>query len=265
MGYDPDDDLGDLEEIYDRRRNVLVRTVALFVLLAFGATYAGINLTSFLRNRTSTVPAEGLADPRGFKFLSLDPGTNQPVRYDPCTPIHYVINPADAPRGGLDDIHEAVRFTAEASGLRFSFDGLVDEPLLSGQRDPVQETRYGPRWAPLLIGWIPFDSDIFEVDGVGVAGSAIERNRDGRLVYVTGSIVLNGADQLDNGFRPGKTWGKVVLHELGHVLGLDHVVDPAQVMHPSLVSSPAAWGAGDLAGLRLLGPDSGCLSVPEVP
>jgi hypothetical protein len=84
-------------------------------------------------------------------------------------------------------------------------------------------------------------------------------------VYVTGSIVLNGADQLDNGFRPGKTWGKVVLHELGHVLGLDHVVDPAQVMHPSLVSSPAAWGAGDLAGLRLLGPDSGCLSVPEVP
>ena len=266
MGEDPYDD--DLEEYADRRRrrrNFFIRTVALVVLLAFGASYAAVNISSFFRNRVGPAPQEAAADPRGFKFLHLDPTTQQPVRYDPCTPIHYVVNPENAPKGGIRDIHDAVRLTAEASGLRFLFDGEVDEPLGQGQRAWVQEDRYGPRWAPLLIGWIPFDSEIFEVDGVGVAGSTIETNGDGRLVYVSGTIVLNGADQLDNGFRPGKTWGKVVLHELGHVLGLDHVLDPAQVMHPSLVSSPAEWGTGDLAALRLLGPTSGCLAAPPIP
>ena len=259
-GYDPYDDD---EELPYRRRSTVVRTVALVVLLAFAATYAGVNLTSFLRNK-EIVPVPGEVDPRGFKFLVLDPKTRIPVRYDPCSPIHYVINPANAPRGGLKDVHEAIRLTSEATQIEFLFDGLVDEPLEVRDRDPVQPERYGRRWAPLVIGWIPFDSSIFEVDDVGVAGSHIEPNAEGRLVYVTGRIILNGADQLDNGFAPGKTWGKVVLHELGHVLGLDHVADPAQVMNPNLVSSPAAWGTGDLEGLARLGSSSGCIDVPEV-
>lgn len=261
MGYEPYEDP---EEVPDRRRTVIVRTIALVLLLAVGAAYAGANIASLFRNR-DVVTKEALVDPRGFKFLQLDPATDQPVRYDPCTPIHYVVNPADAPEGGLRDVQEAIRMTAEASGLTFAFDGLVDEPLLTDQRELVQRERYGPRWAPILIGWIPFDSRVFEVDDVGVAGSAIEVNPDGRLVYVSGKVLLNGADQLDNGFRPGKTWGKVILHELGHVLGLGHVADPAQVMHPSLVSSPAAWGTGDTAALVQLGPNSGCLTVPPIP
>jgi Matrixin len=260
MGYEP---FEEPEPYPDRGRSVVVRTVALIVLLAFGAAYAATNLASFLRNR-DIATEQAPEDPRGFRFLSLDPETHLPVRYDPCTPLHYVINPAAAPKGGLKDVHGAVRLAAEATGIQFAFDGLVDEPLIE-EREPVQEARYGHRWAPLLIGWIPFDARIFKVDDVGVAGSLIERNDAGRLVYVTGRILLNGADQLDNGFRPGKTWGKVVLHELGHVLGLGHVADPAQVMHPSLVSSPAAWGTGDLAGLTQLGKVSGCVEVPRVP
>jgi hypothetical protein len=51
----------------------------------------------------------------------------------------------------------------------------------------------------------------------------------------------------------------LVLHEIGHVVGLSDVNDPTQVMNASLSPSVTsdALGTGDLAGLRLLG-TSGC-------
>ncbi|MFD6556073.1 matrixin family metalloprotease, partial [Streptomyces sp. NPDC058398] len=45
----------------------------------------------------------------------------------------------------------------------------------------------------------------------------------------------------------------VYLHELGHVLGLDHTTDRYQIMYPSLQKDvPARLGAGDVAGLKKL-------------
>jgi hypothetical protein len=262
MTREMSDPYDEAEEPY--RRSTAVRTVALLLILAFGAAFAGTNLITALRQDDAITAEEALADPRGFKFLSLDPATHTPVRYNPCAPLPYVINPASAPSGGLNDVHQAIELTAAASGLEFVYEGETDEPV-GGNRPPFLPDRYGRRWAPILIGWIPHDSRIFDVHDVGVAGSTIVRNGAGRLVYVSGSIVLNGAEQLANGFAPGKTWGKVVLHELGHLIGLDHVPDPAQVMHASLVSSPAVWGAGDEAGLRQLGALAGCLETPSLP
>ena len=51
-----------------------------------------------------------------------------------------------------------------------------------------------------------------------------------------------------------------MLHELGHAMGLNHVTDPRQLMYPVIMSrSRAAYGPGDLAGLRRLGRTQGCL------
>ena len=252
------------EEYEEPARSPVIRMVAAILIIALAVGFAGINLISALRSDDALTTKEALADERGFKFLALDPLTDAPVRYDPCTPLHYVVNPANAPAGGLEDIAGAIALTADATGIRFVNDGTTDEPV-SGDRERYQPQRYGERWPPLLIGWMAHDSAIFDVEDVGVAGSAIEKSAGGRLVYVTGSVILNGSEHLANGFAPGKTWGKVILHELGHVLGLGHVDDPAQVMHDSLVSSPAVWGAGDLAGLRSVGRPAGCLETPPVP
>ena len=52
----------------------------------------------------------------------------------------------------------------------------------------------------------------------------------------------------------------VVMHELAHVVGLDHVDDPTQLMNPE-GTDVTEFAAGDLAGLARLG---GGQCVPEL-
>ncbi len=250
------------EETYETespRRGAGLRIVALVLMIAIAGAFGVANLISALEGPPAV--RRGLIDPQGFRFLGIDPDSGEPIRYDPCSPLHYVFNEEHAPSGALADVKRSAQLTAEASGIEFVYDGTTEEPA-SPRRAAYQPDRYGQRWAPILIGWIPHDSAIFEHDSVGVGGSEARENDRDQLVYVTGDIILNGADQLANGFGAGRTWGKVLLHEWGHVLGLDHVVDPAQVMNANLVSSPANWGTGDRAGLRKLGSLGGCINEP---
>jgi hypothetical protein len=52
----------------------------------------------------------------------------------------------------------------------------------------------------------------------------------------------------------------VILHDLGHLVGLDHVEDPTQLVHPVGSSDVTGAQAGDAAGLVLLGAVA-CLSL----
>jgi hypothetical protein len=175
-----------------------------------------------------------------------------------------VVNLDNAPAGALEDVRVAARLASEASGIDIVYEGSTGEvPSLT--RSAFIPDVYGERWPPLLIGWIPQDPSVFREHDVGAAASDVVENSSGELVYVTGTISLNADRELSSGFSAGRTWGKVVLHELGHILGLDHVDDPTQVMHASLVSSPARWGTGDEAGLRAVGRSAGCLEPPVLP
>ena len=80
---------------------------------------------------------------------------------------------------------------------------------------------------------------------------------------MSGEVVFD-TDQpaLARGFGAGLSRGNLVLHELGHVVGLDHIGDRTQLMHASIhQDSPNGYAAGDLAGLARLGAREGCLNV----
>ncbi|MGH2757234.1 MAG: matrixin family metalloprotease [Actinomycetota bacterium] len=257
--FEPPATVEEPEEPY-RGRN-WTRLVAAVLIVALAVSLGAATLFNALRQEPA-ITQRGLEDAAGFRFLNIDPRNGEPARYDPCRELHFVLNPDDAPAGAGQDVRVAAELAAQGLGVNIVFDGTTDEPARI-RRPSYQPERYGDRWAPILIGWIPHDSRIFDEHSVGVAGSELREGPSGDLVYVTGAMVLNATEHLDNGFGAGKTWGKVLLHEWGHLLGLDHVENPTQVMNPNLVSSPAVWGTGDLAGLRQLGPLAGCVDAPR--
>jgi hypothetical protein len=186
----------------------------------------------------------------------------RPARWDPCLPIHYVVQTQWMPTGGRDDLAAALARLSKASGLAFVDDGDTDE-LPSTTRAAYQPARYGKRWAPLLDGWVPADRTDLGL-GHGVAGVtiavAIPGPKGGSIV--TGQVALDADHRLPAGFGPGATEGEVFLHELAHAVGLGHVLDPTQVMYPQTTNSESQYGAGDRAGLAALGRPAGCHPAP---
>lgn len=183
----------------------------------------------------------------------------RPVAYDPCRTIRYVVNPASMPFEGDRTLGLSIMRISGLTGLRFEQVGTTDE-VDDGQRSPYQPDRYGEAWAPVLIWWAtPEEAPQLEGDIVGYAAStSFEwRDDDGMAkAYVTGVVVLDGPDlaQLIIRGRRGEEQARaIVMHELGHLLGLDHVDDPAQLMFPR--SNPAVldFAPGDIEGLRQLG------------
>jgi hypothetical protein len=233
--------------------------VAIVVVLALLVTYGASELLS--NEVVPRIQAGGSAE--SFEFLQTDPKTGEPVRYDPCRPIHYVINPRLAHEGGVADVRRGFEIIGGEAGLDFVYDGPTDEAVRF-DRAAYQPERYGRAWAPILVGWVP-EEQMSPADPhpAGSGGSVAFENEVGRLVYTTGVITLNAEARLLPGYDVGATWGDLVLHELGHVVGLAHVEDDGQIMFESIQRGPGELGRGDLEGLRRLGRDAGCVPAPR--
>ncbi|MDQ6726743.1 MAG: M10 family metallopeptidase domain-containing protein [Actinomycetota bacterium] len=217
--------------------------------------------------------------PDTYTFLRVGADGCTPARFNPCAPVHFVQNVAAAPPFVADNVREAFRRLSAATGIQFVDDGTTDETTRASAYVPE---RYGPRWAPILIVWEHFPVDQTTGRSQILGQTTIARQGD---VTVSGRLRFN-VDAYSNetslapfqdGFGPplgsgtgpilreNVTWGRIVLHELAHVVGLGHTRDTASLMYPDAAlqtGRPADFAPPDGEGLRYLGREAGCLTTP---
>jgi hypothetical protein len=191
-----------------------------------------------------------------FTFIETVNGTiAQPVRWDPCRPIHLVVNLADAPPGADELLREAVARVSAATGLTFAIEGTTDEP--PGGHPRIDTARYGNRWAPVLVAWTDPSAEpglAGNVVGLGGPEEAPYVERSDRH-YVTGIVYLDGPtfkQILKHGPGGHAEALAIVMHEFGHLVGLAHVNARSELMYAENIGQ-TTFGEGDLEGLRRLG------------
>ena len=190
-----------------------------------------------------------------FVFLATqadDPGT--PVGYDPCQRIPVRINAEGAPSGSVDLVKQAMAEVEDATGLKFDYLGASDQrPRWKGESVPVILGR--PRTTPVLVSWATAD-EVDELAGnvAGIGGSVSIDDLGGTTYYVTGGITLDADAFAEiHASEDGQAEERaIILHELGHLVGLDHVKDAGELMNAENVGQ-LDFGPGDRRGLALLG------------
>ena len=216
----------------------------------FKARVAGLPKPPPDAQDTRILPVVTVPDAPGrYAFIRTRPD-GSPVTYDPCRPIHVVINPAHAPQGGEESVRVALDRLSAATGLAFVVDGHTDEQPMSGRSD-----RAGDRWAPILVGWGTEQTHAALAGGVAGLGGSVAMSVDGPRTerYVTGEVLLDADAMRGFGTARGHLdMQSVAMHELAHVLGMDHVPADSELISPTYIGI-RELGPGDKAGLAKLG------------
>lgn len=185
----------------------------------------------------------------------------KPVRWNPCTAIHWRANVLRAPLGGLDALKAAVASVAATTGTTWVFDGTTSTAPTSSWL-PTTSTSV----KPVLIGWADSTtSDLLRYQPTSTLGMTRTKwygkvSSTGATVAATrGAVIaLDRTDRLP--LRGNGSWTAVALHELGHAMGLAHPADSGELMNSVLPMGLASFQTGDRKGLYYVGRSQGCIS-----
>jgi len=204
-------------------------------------------------------PTATTASTSGYKFSVVY--NNKAVRWNPCQVIHWRFRTTGAPSGALRMVQSAVARVAYLTGTKWHYDGPTTATPTSKWL-PTSTTTI----RPVLIGWTDARySDLLRNQPASVLG--VTRNAyftstvgDVRVAaWKAGVIALDRTNRLP--LTGSVSWRSTMLHELSHLMGLDHVGTRSQMMYPVLQRTLTDLQYGDRRGLYLLGRSRGCIDM----
>ena len=245
-------------------RNLVVTVLSLLLLAGLVVVFPSLvpsalrpALTPGLGGRLDPAPDVPRTEGGSFAFSATQPGRPRvPVTYSPCDPVRVELNLDGAPDPAADraSVERAVTRIARATGLRVEL---------------VGESSERPRWTegrvrldagdlrdpdPVLVSFADSE-EVPQLEGrvAGLAGSVLVEQRGFRR-YVTGQVTLDRETFAGLRDQPGgdEVADAIALHEFGHLVGLDHVDDPGELMFAT-TTDQRTLGPGDRRGLAALG------------
>ncbi|MFL6183120.1 MAG: matrixin family metalloprotease [Actinomycetes bacterium] len=201
------------------------------------------------------------------------------IRWNPCqAAVTFAVNPrlagktSAARQSAVHDAREAFRRVGKRTGINFRFAGRTGEIPRNTSKQSWSDRQ---RAAEIVVAWVDQSRPKTRTDlmsnsgsgyGSGVGGWMMTgwTDADGHwhAAIGRGFVVINsGQNSLYKpGYGAGMTRGALLLHEVGHAMGLGHAGTTHEIMYPTMLDRTfSMYKDGDRTGLRKVGRSLGCI------
>ncbi|MEP7036054.1 MAG: hypothetical protein ABI934_10735 [Actinomycetota bacterium] len=202
------------------------------------------------------------------QYLTLGNGHRVVSRWNPCRTHTYKVNLASVPSATraavLVEAETAVRVLGLKTGMAFTYMGATTEVPRVGSYARQSAEIIIAFTSPAKTNYLVGTADAYGGNTAFMKSASSGTTTTYSAGITKGFVVVDTARLMGKykaGFGAGARRGNLLLHELGHVVGLNHVSNAHLLMNPMLSAySPSGYAVGDAAGLSVVGRKAGCIT-----